>query len=85
MSVVPGGDGIEAHWKLDPEDASGPLAPIAYSACKLLLCGDVKRLKQCHGCGWLFLDRSKGGRRRWCDMKTCGNRAKVTRFRQKTH
>jgi predicted RNA-binding Zn ribbon-like protein len=83
--VVPGGDGIEMHWRLDPEDASGLLAPIAFSASELLLCDDLKRLKQCRSCGWLFLDKSKGGRRRWCDMKTCGNRAKVTRFRQRQH
>jgi len=84
LSVVPSGDaGIEAHWRLEPEDADGLLAPIAFSASKLLLCNDLRRLKQCHACGWLFLDQSKGGRRRWCDMKTCGNRAKVTRFRQK--
>ena len=84
LSVVPGDDGIELRWKLDPEDAIGLLAPIAFSANELLLCDDLKRLKQCRSCGWLFLDKSKGGRRRWCDMKTCGNRAKVTRFRQKT-
>jgi predicted RNA-binding Zn ribbon-like protein len=58
---------------------------IAFSASELLLCDDLKRLKQCRSCGWLFLDKSKGGRRRWCDMKTCGNRAKVTRFRQRQH
>jgi len=27
-------------------------------------------------CVLLFLDVSKSGRRRWCDMATCGNRAK---------
>lgn len=34
-------------------------------------------------CGWLFLDRSKNGSRRWCDMRVCGNRAKVRRFRRR--
>jgi len=83
LSVVPGRDGIEVRWRFDRDDAFGLLAPIAFSANELLLCEDLKRLKQCQPCGWLFLDKSKGGRRRWCDMKTCGNRAKVTRFRQK--
>jgi predicted RNA-binding Zn ribbon-like protein len=32
-----------------------------------------------HNCGWLFLDTSPSGRRRWCDMKTCGNAAKASR------
>ena len=39
------------------------------------------RLKICDGpnCAWLFLDTSKNGSRRWCDMKVCGNRAKARR------
>jgi predicted RNA-binding Zn ribbon-like protein len=40
-----------------------------------------KRLKLCDGpnCSWLFLDTSKAGRRRWCDMSDCGNAAKARR------
>jgi predicted RNA-binding Zn ribbon-like protein len=40
-----------------------------------------KRLKVCDGpnCSWLFLDTSKAGRRRWCDMAVCGNAAKSRR------
>jgi predicted RNA-binding Zn ribbon-like protein len=39
------------------------------------------RLKICSGpdCSWLFLDTSKAGRRRWCDMAVCGNAAKSRR------
>ncbi len=42
------------------------------------------RLKRCAGvnCGWFFFDRSKPGRRRWCDMATCGNAAKYARHRK---
>jgi predicted RNA-binding Zn ribbon-like protein len=38
-------------------------------------------IEQCEGdvCGWLFLDRSPAGRRRWCSMRDCGNRAKARR------
>jgi len=35
------------------------------------------------GCRWVFEDTSRAGRRRWCDMTTCGNRAKVRRFRSR--
>jgi len=35
------------------------------------------------GCRWVFEDTSRGGRRRWCDMNTCGNRAKVRRYRSR--
>jgi predicted RNA-binding Zn ribbon-like protein len=40
-----------------------------------------ERLRVCAGevCGWLFIDTSKAGRRRWCDMATCGNAAKSRR------
>jgi predicted RNA-binding Zn ribbon-like protein len=42
----------------------------------------VERLRLCAGtdCAWLFVDRSKAGRRRWCDMAVCGNKAKSRRF-----
>ena len=46
---------------------------------------DRSRVRRCDGvhCGWYFVDVSKGGRRRWCDMATCGNSAKSRRHRQK--
>jgi predicted RNA-binding Zn ribbon-like protein len=59
------------------------LGPIAWSAVDLLAAGRLDRVKQCPGpgCGWLFLDQSKNGSRRWCDMATCGNRSKGRRHR----
>jgi predicted RNA-binding Zn ribbon-like protein len=39
------------------------------------------RIRACNRCGWLFLDSSRGGRRRWCSMTTCGNREKANRHR----
>ena len=58
------------------------LTQVAYSALALL--GDVTehaRIKMCpaNDCGWLFLDETKNGRRKWCLMETCGNRAKAAR------
>nr|WP_246221489.1 CGNR zinc finger domain-containing protein [Phytoactinopolyspora mesophila] len=41
-------------------------------------------LRACHRCGWYFLDTSRGRRRRWCNMKICGNQAKAARYRS-TH
>jgi predicted RNA-binding Zn ribbon-like protein len=40
------------------------------------------RIRACNRCGWLFLDSSRGGRRRWCSMTTCGNREKASRHRR---
>lgn len=41
---------------------------------------DRARIRRCANprCVLLFLDVSKSGQRRWCDMATCGNRAKVS-------
>jgi predicted RNA-binding Zn ribbon-like protein len=43
------------------------------------------RIRACERCGWLFLDSSRGGRRRWCSMSTCGNREKASRHRRAGH
>lgn len=60
------------------------LGPIAWAAIDLLRSDQLQRLKQCPACDcrWLFLDTTKNGSRRWCDMATCGNRNKVMRFRR---
>jgi predicted RNA-binding Zn ribbon-like protein len=44
------------------------------------------RVKACPGpnCAWVFVDRSRNGSRRWCDMAECGNRAKGAAFRART-
>lgn len=58
-------------------------ASIAGSLAHYLAEHDLGRMRVCanDGCRWRFIDRSPGGRRRWCDMRTCGNRAKVARHR----
>jgi predicted RNA-binding Zn ribbon-like protein len=58
------------------------LAPIAWSAADLLTGPRAQRVRQCadkKGCGWLFIDESRAGTRRWCSMGECGNRAKARR------
>ena len=64
-----------------PVDPALPLWRIALSARDLLLALPESRLRVCAGdhCGWLFLDASRAGRRRWCSMAGCGNRAKARR------
>lgn len=61
------------------------LWPVARSALDLLTSTDIRRVRECDGelCGWLFLDRSKAGRRRWCSMDSCGNRAKARTYRRR--
>lgn len=61
------------------------LAPVLWSAADLLVGNAAQRVRQCANpeCQWLFIDRSKGGTRRWCDMGACGNRAKASRHYQR--
>ncbi|MGY6238932.1 CGNR zinc finger domain-containing protein [Burkholderia ambifaria] len=58
-----------------------PAERIALDAVKLLEAIPDGRLRMCAGpnCAWLFIDGSKTGRRKWCDMATCGNVAKARR------
>jgi predicted RNA-binding Zn ribbon-like protein len=58
-------------------------ATIAGSLAHFLADGAAGRLRVCanDGCREVFVDRSPTGRRRWCDMRTCGNQAKVARHR----
>jgi predicted RNA-binding Zn ribbon-like protein len=55
---------------------------IAYRTVGYVLTMPADRLRICHGpnCSWVFIDSSKAGRRRWCDMAVCGNAAKSRRF-----
>jgi len=55
----------------------------ALSAVRLLATLPNARLRACAACDWLFVDLSRGGRRRWCDMAVCGNRAKASRRRDR--
>ena len=82
--LVPGRDRFA--WKAEDAPAlDRPVQLVAAAAASLLVEGPLSRLHRCPGerCGWLFLDTSRGGRRRWCDMATCGNLEKVRRFRRR--
>jgi predicted RNA-binding Zn ribbon-like protein len=60
---------------------------LALGAVELLQAFPVERARECAGprCTWIFIDRSRGGQRRWCDMATCGNQAKSRRHYARTH
>ncbi len=72
-------------WRETSAALDKMLWPVARSAADLLTSGDLARVRQCGGenCGWLFLDTSRNKSRHWCDMKDCGNLAKVRRFRRR--
>jgi len=70
-------------WKfVDHLSHEAVLWPIARSAADLLVSDQLQFVRACSAkaCQWFFLDTSKNHLRRWCNMKLCGNRAKVRRF-----
>ncbi|HMM79577.1 MAG TPA: CGNR zinc finger domain-containing protein [Pyrinomonadaceae bacterium] len=60
------------------------LDAVVFAAVDLFTSDRAKRIRICGGesCGWLFVDDSRGRNRHWCDMRDCGNLAKVRRFRK---
>lgn len=72
----------ESWLTSDSSALDAALRPVLLSAEALLLdTAALKRLHECPAkrCGWLFLDSSRNGSRRWCSMRTCGNLAKAHR------
>jgi len=57
--------------------------PVVRAAVDLLTSDRLKHVGRCadEECAWLFLDTTRSRTRRWCDMRSCGNRNKVRRFR----
>lgn len=79
-------DGTYARTFVPVGDAfAGLMIPIVESAADALILGELSRVRRCADtrCARVFFDGTKNGRRRWCDMATCGNRAKAARHRQK--
>lgn len=61
------------------------LALLARDCLELFAGAERALLRRCDDptCTRLFVDRSRGGRRRWCDMKGCGDRAKAAAYRRR--
>jgi predicted RNA-binding Zn ribbon-like protein len=81
------GGNFRRVWVMDNDDElERPLWPVIASAEELLTGGEVGLVRECGSgnCSWLFLDHSRNKSRRWCDMKTCGNRAKAKRHYEKS-
>ena len=74
-------DGRSADWK-NERTLSPVLGTIARDAIGLLAETDPSRIKLCADptCQTLFVDESRPGKRRWCSMNSCGNRAKSRTF-----
>jgi predicted RNA-binding Zn ribbon-like protein len=71
-------------WDWDGDERTLERLPwlVVRSAADLLTSDELDTVRACaaEDCRWLFLDTSKNHSRRWCDMKSCGNRAKARRY-----
>ena len=80
-----GREGYE--WDIDMKSgtALSLLAPVLWSAGDLLAGPKLEKVRRCANpdCLFLFLDDSRAGKRRWCSMSSCGNRAKARRHYHK--
>jgi predicted RNA-binding Zn ribbon-like protein len=62
------------------------LWPVVRSAAALLESANIVSLRICElpECGWMYLDHSRNGLRRWCQMDVCGTKEKTRRRRERT-
>lgn len=83
--LVPATDGVSLGHRHLGDPIAGALGRLAETLARELSQGTPERLRICESpdCNEAFIDRSPTGRRRWCDMATCGNRAKAARHREK--
>ena len=80
-----GQQGFTWAWGEPDGSLDRMLWPVIRSAADLLTSEEATMIRECdsENCSWLFVDRSRTRRRRWCDMSTCGNRAKARRHYQR--
>lgn len=83
IELVPAPDGVSVDHRHVGDPIDDALARLADPLVTELTSGHPERIKICDSdtCEWIFYDASRTSRRRWCDMSTCGNRAKAARHR----
>jgi predicted RNA-binding Zn ribbon-like protein len=83
IELVPAEDGVRLGHSHVGDPVDDVLARIAEPLVRAIGSGQDDRFRICASetCRWIFYDESRAGRRRWCDMATCGNRAKARRHR----
>ncbi len=83
VELVPGEGGVALGHRHTGDPLDDALAAVAEPLVALVAGGATERLRICanDGCRWVFEDTSRTGRRRWCSMASCGNRAKAARHR----
>ncbi|WFU11254.1 CGNR zinc finger domain-containing protein (plasmid) [Rhizobium sp. CB3090] len=74
---------MERQWK----SPDALLSPVAEAMGELVCTEEFSDIKACegHNCTLLFIDRTRGKKRRWCSMAVCGNRAKQAAHRARAN
>jgi predicted RNA-binding Zn ribbon-like protein len=91
MRMVPatggrtGGRKLRLGWEQLETRLDAVIWPVLWSAASLIASEEASRIRICGGadCGWMYVDRSRNGLRRWCQMETCGTREKSRRRYQR--
>ena len=85
VELVAANDGVRLGHSHVGDAVDDVLARIAEPIVREIGSGHDDRVRICANdtCRWIFYDESRSGRRRWCDMATCGNRAKARRHRER--
>ena len=86
--VVPGpAEGFITRRDLRLREPADLLVPIAEAAADFVCHADPGRVRRCAhpACVLYFLDGTRNGTRRWCDMRTCGNRANAAAYYRRHH
>ena len=83
IELVAADDGVRLGHSHVGDPIDDVLARIAEPIVREIGFGREARFRICANdtCRWIFFDESRPGNRRWCDMATCGNRAKARRHR----
>jgi predicted RNA-binding Zn ribbon-like protein len=83
LQLVASGDGLYLDHRHAEDPIPEALARLSEPIVREVVAGRPDRLRACanEGCRWIFYDASPTGRRRWCEMASCGNRAKAARHR----
>ena len=83
--LVAGDDGIGIGHRHVGDPIDDALARVTEPLVQELASGNPDRLRVCANdmCRWVFYDESRAGKRRWCSMASCGNRAKAARHRER--
>jgi predicted RNA-binding Zn ribbon-like protein len=87
MRVVSAGSGrtgnpkLRLGWEHLETRLDAVIWPVLWSAASLIFSDEASLIRTCGGtdCGWMYVDRSRNGLRRWCQMETCGTREKSRR------